>query len=256
MTTKVRALTPIIEGTAIAVVPKRKKGEKLATFRERKATVLSQYSDSGVLDVKYGAIIAPKEFSNQRARLERGMVQMIRPLKNGTEEYVILPFKPANANDLIERLIDDPSLNGLKDETEYFSFRLYGHNSQQALFTAKEMGQYLQQYKVLQGDNANDAIKHLTFQRFRGDPVETEQGGNASPHDSTEPKIIHKRADDTGRNSGRRKDSGTWQQQRRAKDARRKKEQRAKEAPVARERRLRKNAIREAQRRQRMFEES
>ena len=240
MRQKVRDLTPVIEGNAIAVkAPK---------------AVRQQYKDSGVLDVKYNRVIAPKEFSNQRARLTRGMVQMVRPLKNGREEYVILPFKPTTANELLERLITDPSLDGLKDDTEFFSFRLYGHNSNEALFTAKEMGEYLQKYRVLQGRNSRDAIKHLTFQRFRHNADQSSDEPN--PNESHEPKIVHKRADDTGRNSGRRKERGTYARQLRAKNATRVAKQRASETPAKREKRLAAERIRSAQRRQWIFENS
>ncbi len=240
MRQKVRDLAPIIEGSAIAVkAPK---------------AVREQYRESGVLDVKYNRVIAPKEFSNQRARLSRGMVQMTRKLKNGQEEYVILPFKPTTANELLERLISDPSLDGLKDETEFFSFRLYGHNSNEPLFTAKEMGEYLQKYRVLQGRNSRDAIKHLTFQRFRHSADQTSDEPN--PNESTEPKITHRRADDTGRNTGRRKERGTYARQQREKQAVRMAKSRASETPERRAKRLAKERVRSAQRRQWIFENS
>lgn len=171
MQAKVRKYRDVLDGTAIAVPAPR--------------NVRDQYTTKGVLEARGKMLIAPREFENQRARLKKGLVHVSRALKNGTEEYVILPFRPVDMPDLINQLKADPTLDGLKREDEMFAFRLFGHNSSDGFFDMEELVDHVERnYKHLfNGSSSSDAVKHITFQRFRNN------GSTINPNQSTEPKL-------------------------------------------------------------------
>lgn len=232
--TKINKFRDVLEGRAIPVrAPKE---------------IREAYRDKGTLDVRGPFVIAPKEFANQRARISRGMIQIVRPLKNGQEEYVILPWRANDLYDLVERMRDDPdALDNLKMADEYFSFRLYGHNATDAFPDTKELREHLQHYLSRLGSR-NDVIKHITFQRFKGGL--TEMGRNTHP--SPEKQVpYNSNVDKKGR---RRYIKGTYEKQRDARRAAAKAKQRANETPEERKKRLEKQRIRQAQYRQRKFE--
>jgi hypothetical protein len=232
MVAKVKAYQDVLEGRAIAVKAPR--------------AVRESYSNAEreILPVRGQFVIAPKQFENQRARLKRGLVQIIRPLRNGQEEYVILPFKPIDMEDLITRMKSDPTLDGLKEPDEYFSFRIGENNSQVPFIDASEMADYMMRYEHLfrQG---KEAIKLITFQRFRT------KGGEfmRNPHESAKPKIPY-----NSNVEKPRRNKGSYELRRDAIRANRKAAVRAKETPTERQTRLDKQRIYQAQYRQRMFE--
>ena len=250
MQTKVKALQSIIEGTAMAAIPKRKRGEKLAVFRERKREILSKYSEDDILPVKYGVVIVPKGAASEKASIERGMVKVTRSLKNGTQETIILPFKMTALPDLVEKMLANADeIDELKQPDEFFSFRVGENNSQVPFINAEEMATYLIKYynrldEPITGTKQTKEL--LTFQRFK-----TPNGNfERNPHESG----LLKKAFPKSNRKGRNMEEGTAQRQRRRRDAIRKKQQRANESETVRLARLRSNAIRTAQWKQRNFE--
>lgn len=238
MRAKVRKYQDVLNGTAIAVpAPK---------------SVRDKYVEKGVLEARGKMLIAPREFENQRARLRKGLVQVSRKLKNGTEEYVILPFRPVDMPDLIQQLKSDPSLDGLKNPDEFFAFRLFGHNAVDAFPDMEDLANHVEQnYKHLFNGSASvDAVKHITFQRFKS-------AGNKlqpNPNPGSEPKLstYMPRTNSTGRNANA---SGTYEDNKKRVAAAKKAKARASETPAERAARLKANAIRTAQYKQRKREQ-
>lgn len=237
MRAKVRKYQDVLKGTAIAVpAPKE---------------VRQKYVEKGVLEARGKMLIAPREFANQRARLKRGLVEVSRPLKNGTEEYVILPFRPVDMPDLIRKLRDDPTLDGLKRADEFFAFRLFGYNSVDAFPDMEDLADHVERnyQHLFNGKASSDAVRHITFQRFKGAYT-----GHGNPTPSREPKIetYMPRSNSTGRNSER---VGSYEIEKKKRLALRKAKTRAKETPEERAARLKANAIRTAQYKQRKRDE-
>lgn len=175
MRAKVRKFNDVLEGRAIAVkAPKQ---------------IREQYTSKGLLEERGAFLITGKEFSNQRARLRRGLVQVVRPLKNGTEEYLILPWKANDLIDLIDKLKDDPeALDSQKMAGEYLSFRLFGHNSSEVFGDTTELADALKEYVSRLGKR-DDVVKHITLQRYRGALRETDRGNFVNPLRGTEPLV-------------------------------------------------------------------
>lgn len=175
MRAKVRKFNDVLEGRAIAVkAPKQ---------------IREQYTSKGLLEERGAFLITGKEFSNQRARLRRGLVQVIRPLKNGQEEYLILPWKANDLIDLVEKLKDDPdALDRQMMPGEYLSFRLFGHNSTEVFGDTAELTEAMKHYLARLGTR-QDVVKHITFQRYRGPLRETDRGNFVNPLRGKEPLV-------------------------------------------------------------------
>lgn len=207
MRAKVRKFADVLEGRAIAVAAPRH--------------IREQYTSRDLLEARGRFLIAPKEFEHQRARLRRDMVQMIRPLKNGQEEYVILPWKANDLYELVGKLKTDPeAIDKLKEPDEYFSFRLFGHNAGDSFEDTDALIRDLEFYLPRLGAK-KDVVKHITFQRFKG--AVTEEGRN--PNQGTEPKVKY------NSNENRRRDRGTYEIQRDKIRAARKAKMRSLETP-------------------------
>lgn len=233
--TKINKFRGVLEGREIAVkAPKE---------------IRQKYTEKGVLEERGSFLIAPKQFKNQKGRIQRGLVQITRPLKVGQEEYVILPFNAADMPELVRRLKEDESLDGLKQWNEFFSFRLEGWNAHAAFINMEELGDYIEtRYQHLfKPDASQKAVKFFTFQRFR---TKHNRIPEENPHESREPKTAYPRKD--------RKDEryGTAYQMRMKRLAARKRKQRANETEQERKTRLEKQRIRSARNRQaKLFED-
>jgi hypothetical protein len=129
-----------------------------------------RYRDKGVFEERGRFIMVPKESAGQTAQISRGMVEIVRPLKWGEERRIILPFKATDMEGVAHRLMDDPTLDGMKGSTELFGFRLFGHNMNTIGFPdAKELAQYiLTNYAHLfSGKSGREAVKHFVLFRFK-----------------------------------------------------------------------------------------
>lgn len=235
MRAKVRKYADVLEGRAIAVkAPK---------------SVRDKYTTSGALEARGQYLIAQKEFENQRAKLRKGMLELRRRMKNGQEEQVILPFAITSIPDLIRQLREDDTLNGLKNGDELFSFRIYGHNARIGFEDNIAFANHVENhYKHLFSPKASkDAIRHLTFQRFKPDSNSTGLRNNV---ESGEPKTYAKgyeKANAKGRSGNTQKDF--YQLKKDQVKAAKKRSARAKETPEQTE--ARKKADRERARQRR-----
>ena len=237
--TKINSLRDVLEGRA-----------KVVKLSPPEALL---YKQSGVLRVvgrrTQERAVVPIDFPETVVKKSRGFVQTIRPLKNGQEEQIILPWRVKDLFDLVEKLQSDPdALDRLKLADEYLSFRLFEHNAGAVFEDADALRAYLDHYLSRLGSN-KEAIKNLTFQRFKARPTEMFR----SPFESDKPKTPYNSNTDV-RNGKRAK--GTYELQRDAARAKRKEKLRAAETPEQRKKRLDYQKIYQARYRQRKFEES
>jgi hypothetical protein len=231
MRAKVRKFNDVLEGRAIAVPAPR--------------AVREQYSSKDLLETRGRFLIAPKEFEHQRARLRKGLVQMIRPLKNGQEEYVILPWKANDLYELIDNLKRDPeAIDRLKERDEYFSFRLFGHNASDSFEDTEALIKNLEYYLPRLGSKTN-VVKHITFQRFKG--AVDDYGRN--PREGTEPRVPY------NSHPKERRVKGSYELQRDKVRAARKAKARSLETPEQRTARLEKQKRYQSRYRQRKWED-
>jgi hypothetical protein len=194
------------------------------------------YSEKGVFEQRGSVLIVPKESAKQKTRIARGLVEVQRPLGNGEETRVILPYKLTDMAALATRLETDPTLDGLKRPDDLFGFRLYGHNMQTFGFPdAQELGEYIKHryahlFKAQAGRNA---IKHFILFRFRSD--------RSTMNESDLPKTLHPKRP--------RPIDGYLRELKRDKDKKKKARARAKETPETRDKRLAEQRLRSARNR-------
>lgn len=242
--TKINKFRDVIEGRAIAVPAPKNVREKYAA---------SGILETGLLKERGRYLIAPKTFEGQKAKLRKGqLVEVTRPLKNGQETYVILPYGPTDLPALIKALQTDETLDGLKMPDELFSFRINGHNSRDSFVTTAEMGEYLQRYQsIIDRSIVGLEMPSLTFQRFK-----LKKGGQS---DLRNPNNTETRIYDLNKVDGKRRRSEAngrndwYENKKRATDAERKAKQRAQETEAQRKARLDAQRIRSSQNRQRKF---
>lgn len=219
--TKINKFRDVLEGKAIAV-----RAPKVARDKYRAAGTLKP----GLITERGSFLVVPKYYEGQRAKLRKGqLVEVTRPLKNGEEAYVIFPVPPEQLPDLVELLINDPTLDGLKMADEMFSFRINGHNANYPAVDARELGRELQKYVSLMNTAARgQQMPALTFQRFKLAKGATDLRNPHNPETRVYdfPQGRRYRVDATGRNDG-----GDWYSTRKAATAaERKAKQRAQES--------------------------
>jgi hypothetical protein len=173
----------------------------------------------GVLEVRGGLLVIPKERSKEKAKISRGMVEITRPmigvegLKFGEEREIILPFPLVTLPQVAERLKSDETLDGLKEPDEMFAFRLDKWASKIGFPDAAEMGEYiLTNYAhIFKNDGSEKAVKYLSFLRYKAFGSSRASGrGEAGPKGTSHlpwygeqgKKEGYGRVDATGRNSG------------------------------------------------------
>ncbi len=227
MLSKLRKNADVLSGDVIAV--------------PAKAKVRKAYVSKGLFEQRGGSLIVPREYANQRTRINRGMVELTRSLAMGEERKLILPFKPADMEGVAHRLQDDPTLDGMKQPDELFGFRLYGHNMNTIGFpTAEELADYiLKNYAHLfNNKNGKSAVKHFQLIRFRA--------RHSQLSDAPEEGRIY-----TPR---KKRPQNDWQYNRKLqRDAARKAEQRDRETPEEYEKRILSQRARSAKNRQQKF---
>jgi hypothetical protein len=229
MLSKIKKNVDILTGEAVPVPAPRK--------------VRKLYTDKGLFEQRGSALIVPKEYANQKTRIRRGFVEIVRPLGMGEERRIILPFKATDMEAVATRLRDDPSLGGLKEPDELFGFRLFGHNMATIGFPdSDELADYiLTRYQHLfSGKNGREAVKHFVLFRFKARDSQLSEAPR-------EGKIYHPKK--------RTPQSDWYANLKREREAARKKKQREKETPDERKNRLDRQRIRSAQNRQRKWDD-
>jgi hypothetical protein len=156
MLNKIKRNRDILEGQSIAIKAPKNVREK--------------YKDAGTFETRGSSIIVPKEKADQRGRIKKGLVETRGKLKNGEWRKVILPFKASDMQQIAERLMTDPSLDGLKDPLELWGASIFGHPLASGFGwpDASELGDYiLRNYQHLfSGKNKQTAIKNFELVRF------------------------------------------------------------------------------------------
>jgi hypothetical protein len=217
---KVRKFGDVLRGEAIPV-------------RAPKA-VRETYREKGLFATRGGFVIVPKDQEGQRSKIRRGLIENIFPLGRGEMREVILPYRVADMVGLVQALKSDPSLDGRKEPTEMFAFRLYGHNSRTAFVDSQELIDYIEtKYTHLfKGVSKRDAFKHFTLVRFKG-----EKGSFDLPAPPESGKVYSgkRRHTPTGRSDG---PLGTYERLKLERAAAKKAKQRERETPEHKRERL------------------
>ena len=118
-------------------------------------------------------VIIPKG-QTAKKRIEAGMVVGVIPVKGGTMESVVLPYK--DLSHLIGAL-NRGELDKLKLKDEQFMFTLYGNMSYQGLPNGQMLAEYLARYESAQEilskrpEDQADYVKNLTFYRINRDDI-------------------------------------------------------------------------------------
>jgi hypothetical protein len=232
MLRKIEANRDVLAGKMIAVkAPK--------TVRER-------YTKKGIFEQRGSTLIVPREYSNQKTRITRGLVELSRELRMGEETRLILPFKAADMEGIARGLLADPSLNGMKRPDELFGFRLFGHNMNTIGFPdVEEFANYiLTNYAHLfSGKNGREGVKHFELFRFKS--------RNSQMKES--PEEGRKYTPRPPRKGGPKRDFVI--RKRLERDAARKAKARERETPEQRKKRLEEQRRRQANLRQRKWED-
>jgi hypothetical protein len=207
--------------------------------------VREKYTSKGLLEERGSFLIVPKDSNNQKARLRKGMIAKYKPLRNGEERKIILPYKATDLEQLAQRIRDNADdIDKMKEPTEQFGFQLYGHNSLIGEPDADHLASYiLRNYSHM--FKKKDSLKEFVLIRFKnrfGRPLSEPFSGERKysvrqPLDPRNPRdrmILENRKE---------------------KRAKRKAAQRARETAEQREKRLSKQRIYQRQYLQKKFEE-
>lgn len=230
MLSKLRKNADILSGEMIAIKAPKK--------------VRAKYVEKDIFEQRGSALVVPRYYKDQKTKISRGMVEVSRRLKQGEEIRLILPFKATDMEDVANKLLVDPTLDGLKHGDELFGFRLFGHNMATYGFPdAADMADYiLKRYAHLfSGKNGQAAVRNFELFKFKRDGSRLSEGPEANKQYTP-----------------RKKEYATdWYKQRKMeRDAKRKKKERSKETPEQKKARLDAQRIRSAQNRQRKFDDS
>jgi hypothetical protein len=205
-------------------------------------SVRQKYREKGIYEERGNALIVPREYANQRTRIQRGLVEISRSLRMGEEVRLVLPFKATDMETVAHKLMDDPTLDGMKREDELFGFRLFGHNMNTIGFPSSEdMANYILTHyaHLFSGKSGREGVKHFELFRFK-----------ANDSQLSEPPESGKRY--TPRKHPNR-ERDFFVNKRLQRDAARKAKQREKETPEDRQRRLDEQRERSRRNRQEKF---
>jgi hypothetical protein len=128
---------------------------------------IRQYTEKGLLEARGNFLIVPKDSADQTARMRKGLVAKYRPLKNGQERKVILPYRATDLEQLAHQIKDNAAdIDKMKEPTEQFGFQLYGHNSLAGEPDAERLAEYiLRRYAHM--FKRKDSLKEFVLIRFK-----------------------------------------------------------------------------------------
>jgi hypothetical protein len=219
------------------------RGEMIAVKAPK--AVRERYTHKGIFEQRGSSLIVPREYSNQRTRINRGLVEISRELRMGEETRLILPFKATDMEGIARKLQADPSLNGMKRPDELFGFRLFGHNMATIGFPSVEefAGYILEKYQHLfSGKDGREGVKHFEMFRFKS--------RNSQLPEGPEQERVY-----TPRKQKRGPQKDFIIRKRLERDAKRKARRREKETPAERKARLDYQRRYQANKRQRNWED-
>lgn len=207
-------------------------------------SVRDKYSHKGIFEARGSTLIIPREYEKQRTKIKRGLVEISRDLKYGEEIRLILPFKATDMETVANKLLVDPTFNGMKKDDELFGYRLFGHNMASYGFPSIEefADHILNKYQHLfSGKDGRQGAKTFELLRFKSHDSQLNESPEAGRIYST--RKTRKRGSQDTFSVNRRLD----------RDADRKARERSKETLTERKQRLDYQRIKSAQRRQRKF---
>ena len=208
--------------------------------------IRKKYVEKGVYEQRGSTLIVPREYANQRTKISRGLVEISRDLKMGEEIRLILPFKATDMEALAHKLMADPTLDGMKKNNELFGFRLFGHNMNTIGFPShEELAAYILTHysHLFSGRTGREGVKHFELFRFRAKNSQLVDSGESG-------RIYTPRPQQKKR--GKNDFIVTKRLQR---DAARKAKQRDRETSEQHKARVEQQRIRQAQLRQRRYNE-
>jgi len=216
MLKKIERNRDVLSGDVIAIAAPKKVREK--------------YTSKGIFEQRGSTLIVPREYKQQKTHITRGLVEISRELKQGEEIRLILPFKATDMENVANRLLADPTLDGMKRPDELFGFRLFGHNMNTFGFpNVQEFADYILTHyaHLFSGKSGREGVKHFEMFRFKSN--------RSTMNESDENKRIYspRKVNAKGRNS-----YDHISEQRKRRDAARKAKAREKESQEERQKRL------------------
>lgn len=166
--TKINKFSDVLEGRATAVrAPKQ---------------VREDYSEKGIYEQVAGFLKVPTPKPGTRVKLKknklgREYVQIIEPMKDrasglntGDWEKVVLPIKPVDMTAFAEELRNNPTIDGLKEPDEMFTFQIDGWATEYNAVDGEELADILvNKYSHLFSESSNNsAVKYMALYRFKG----------------------------------------------------------------------------------------
>lgn len=202
------------------------RGEVLAV---KAAKVDPGYYEKGLFEKRGRFLIVPKTDKNMRAKVLKGKIATFRRLGEGEERKIFLPYTATDMPALVERLKNDPNLDGLKAADEQFAFQLLGHNALMGFVDADELIEFIERRyaHLFSGTVGHKAVKSFTLWRFKHDL------GRLQTEAAESEKFFNE-----GKRRRRRGPPGVIEQQRMERDRIRKEQERDRETPERYQERL------------------
>lgn len=166
--TKINKFSDVLEGRAIVVKAPR--------------DVRESYEHKGIFESIGSFIKVPIHKEGTKAKLRtnkkgRSFVEVIEPMKDrktglatGTWEKVVLPYAPADMQALVAELRNDPTIDGLKEPDEMFTFQIDGWATEYNAVDAEELADTLQNKyaHLFDPKSTQSVVKYVSLYKFRG----------------------------------------------------------------------------------------
>lgn len=166
--TKINKFRDVLEGRAIVVKAPR--------------DVRESYENKGIFESVGQFVKVPVHKEGTKAKLRtnktgRSFIQVIEPmkdratgLKTGTWEKVVLPYAPADMLGLVEELRSDPTIDGMKEPDEMFTFQIDGWATEYNAVDAEELADTLQNKyaHLFDPKSTQSVVRYISLYKFRG----------------------------------------------------------------------------------------
>lgn len=200
LTSRVDARKKITRATRTKINKFRDVLEGRATVVRAPRQVREDYSEKGIFESVGSFLKVPVNKPGTKAKLKknklgREYVQVIEPMKDrasglatGSWERVVLPLKPADMQGLVEELKTNPTIDGLKEPDEMFTFQVDGWATEYNAVDAEELADILEKKyaHLFKPGSSASVIKYLALYRFKGNsgfmiPDHSHKGMKAKP---------------------------------------------------------------------------
>lgn len=182
LTSKVDARKKITRATRTKINKFRDVLEGRTTVVKAPKQVREDYSEKGIFEAVGSFLKVPINRTGTKAKLKtnklgRQYVQTIEPMRDrasglatGSWEKVVLPLRPADMQGLVEELKTNPTIDGLKEPDEMFTFQVDGWATEYNAVDAEELADILEKKyaHLFKPGSSAKIIKYLALYRFRG----------------------------------------------------------------------------------------